>query len=155
RFDLKIPRDLNTVCMKCLQKEPHQRYRSALSLAEDLERFLADQPILARRSSALERSVRWCRRNPVVALLASSVAGLLLLLAGGASLAALSLGSQLDRAENAERVARREKEAATDLLWSASVGQARALRLSGRAGRRFESLDVIRAAARITRSRGS
>jgi eukaryotic-like serine/threonine-protein kinase len=155
RFHLKVPRDLNTICMKCLQKEPHKRYRTALVLGEDLDRFLHNRPIHARRTSSSERLWRWCRRNPAVAVLIASVAGLLLLLAGGASVAALSLRRQLTRAQQAEHVAQLEKESSTEQLLRASFAQARALRMSGRMGQRFESLKAIEDAARITRARGA
>jgi eukaryotic-like serine/threonine-protein kinase len=155
RFHLKMPSDLNTICMKCLQKEPHKRYRSALALGEDLDRLLRNRPIHARRTSSSERLWRWCRRNPVVALLLASVAGLLLLLAGGASVAAISLRRQLTRARQAEHVAQLEKESRTEQLWKASFAQAQALRLSGRMGQRFESLKAIEEAARISHTRGA
>jgi WD40 repeat protein/tRNA A-37 threonylcarbamoyl transferase component Bud32 len=71
RFNAKAPRDLETICLKCLQKEPARRYGSALELAEDLERFLAGEPILARRSSLWERGVKWARRRPAMATLFS------------------------------------------------------------------------------------
>jgi WD40 repeat protein/serine/threonine protein kinase len=69
RLNDTIPRDLETICLCCLQKEPGKRYTSAGALAEDLERFLTGAPIRARRTPVLERAVKWARRRPAVATL--------------------------------------------------------------------------------------
>jgi WD40 repeat protein/serine/threonine protein kinase len=67
RLNDATPRDLETICLKCLHKEQAERYRSAAELADDLHHFLSDRPIKARRSRSAERLARWCRRNPLVA----------------------------------------------------------------------------------------
>ena len=75
----KIDRDLSTICLKCLEKDPKRRYSSALALAEDLERWLKHEPIQARHTGIFARGRKWVQRNPTSALLAAS----LIALAGG------------------------------------------------------------------------
>jgi serine/threonine protein kinase/predicted Zn-dependent protease len=72
----KIDRDLSTICLKCLEKDPKRRYSSALALAEDLEHWLKHEPILARHTGIFTRGRKWVRRNPTSALLAASLVAL-------------------------------------------------------------------------------
>ena len=72
----KIDRDLSTICLKCLEKDPKRRYSSALALAEDLERWLKHEPIQARHTGVFTRGRKWVRRNPTSALLAASLVAL-------------------------------------------------------------------------------
>src|SRR5262249_34071763 len=66
----RLPHDLDTICLKCLEKAPARRYASAAALADDLQRFLESKPILARPTPAWERLAKWARRRPAVAALA-------------------------------------------------------------------------------------
>jgi serine/threonine protein kinase len=72
----KVDRDLSTICLKCLEKDPRRRYSSALALAEDLERWLKHEPIRARRTGLFTRGRKWVRRNPTSALLVASLVAL-------------------------------------------------------------------------------
>jgi tetratricopeptide (TPR) repeat protein len=78
RLQPKVPRDLETICLKCLEKEPRHRYGSAADLADDLGRFLAGEPIRGRPTSLFQRSIKWARRRPAAAaLLGVGIAALL------------------------------------------------------------------------------
>ncbi len=113
RLQPKIPVDLETICLKCLQKDPAKRYQGAGALAEDLERFLEDRPILARPVGTVERLARWCRRNPKLARLTATVAGLLVLVAAVSTSAAVSLdraNGQLEALNKTESAARQSAQ---------------------------------------------
>ena len=84
RINPLIPRDLQTICLKCLEKAPHRRYASARELGEELDRFLANEPIRAQAITPWERMWRWSRRHPSIALLTGALAIALLL--GGAGI---------------------------------------------------------------------
>ena len=66
-WNAKVDRDLSTICLKCLEKDPQRRYSSALALAEDLERWLKHEPIQARRTGVFARGKKWLQRNPTAA----------------------------------------------------------------------------------------
>ena len=78
-LDSRIPRDLETIVLKAIDKDPRRRYATADALAEDLRRFLDDEPIQARRTTAAERLARWARRHPGIAVLATVLIAVLLL----------------------------------------------------------------------------
>jgi len=103
----RIPSDLEAVCLKCLQKAPEHRYRSAVELAEDLRRFLDERPILARRSGIVERSWRWSRRNPKLASVSAVLAATVCL----AATAFMVVIYRHDVALRAENLRTRNKEA--------------------------------------------
>jgi tetratricopeptide (TPR) repeat protein/tRNA A-37 threonylcarbamoyl transferase component Bud32 len=83
QLNAKVPRDLETICLKCLQKEPTRRYESALALTDDLRRFEEGRPIHARPVGRGERAWRWCRRNPTMAALLLTALALVGLVSGG------------------------------------------------------------------------
>ena len=143
----RVPRDLETITLKCLAKEPRHRYLSAGALAEDLYRWRAGEPIHGRPVSATERCWRWCRRRPVVAALTGSVGLLLVVIAVGALVTSWKLNAMLTRAQHAERQATRRERDARHSLWHSYVAQARAGRRSSVPGQRFDSLEAVRKAA--------
>ncbi len=94
-----VDRDLETICLKCLEKDPRRRYGSAEALAEELERWRRREPIVARPVSTNERVWRWCRRKPVLAALSALVGFLLLVVGLGAPLAAWRINQERQKAE--------------------------------------------------------
>jgi serine/threonine protein kinase len=109
-FNPDLDRDLETICLKCFEKDPQGRYASAEALTADLERWLAGEPISARPVSNVERLWRWCRRNPVVTSLLAAVAGALLLGTVVASYFAARANSNA-REANQEKLRANEKVA--------------------------------------------
>ncbi len=124
RLNTKVPRDLETICLKCLHKEPERRYASAAALADDLRRFGEGRPIQARPVGWGERSWRWCRRNPAAAALSVTVLALVGLAVGG------GFWLQRQQAERREETARREGRQLTTA--EAVLEQAAALQKKGR-----------------------
>jgi serine/threonine-protein kinase len=112
RLQPKVPRDLETICLKCLEKEPHRRYPSAAALADDLRRFLAGQPILARPASLWNQGVRWARRQPALAgLITVSVLAVVSLLGTGVWFTE-QLRTERDHAREEGRQADEERQTA-------------------------------------------
>ncbi|MBI5369009.1 MAG: protein kinase, partial [Planctomycetes bacterium] len=97
RVDAAVPRDLEAICLRCLEKEPARRYPDAAALAQDLEHYLAGLPISARRASVLGRWTARLRRSPMVAAL-TAVSGLLLIIIAGLAWSAWTRGAGLDLA---------------------------------------------------------
>ncbi len=110
-IDKRIPRDLETIVLKAMAREPAHRYNTAIDLEEDLDRFLNDTPIRARRVSAIERFVRWSRRNKALAVACLCVVTL------AASVLVLSLwgSARLQQALAGERLERQRATAASTL----------------------------------------
>ncbi|MCZ7639312.1 MAG: protein kinase [Verrucomicrobia bacterium] len=131
-----IDRDLETICLKCLEKDPARRYSSAAGLAADLEKWLRHEPIMARPVTARERFVKWTRRNPKLAVMAVV----------GAVAACLGLAGVLWQWERARRESRRAEQAQTETLQVLRRMEAIELRRADEyidAGRRTEALPYL------------
>lgn len=148
-IDHRIPRDLETIVVKAIAREPSHRYQTAAEMAQDLRRFCADLPISARRLSVAEHSWRWCRKNPMPALFGSLAALMLLVVTVVSTVAYFresilhhSLQIALQRTRSAELQGR------NDLFVSYFSG-ANAARQSRRQGQRFDSLTALRQATQL------
>ena len=108
----EIQRDLETICHKCLQKEPFKRYASARELAEDLGRWLRGEPIYARAISSTERAYRWVRRNPVISALSTATAMAMIIGTVVSLRFGISADNEAQKAKTAERNAREAEASA-------------------------------------------
>jgi predicted Ser/Thr protein kinase len=105
-----VPRDVETICLKCLEKEPRRRYASAQALADDLGRFVRGEPISARPVGAAERVVKWYRREPVVAGLVTAVVCVLALGVAGTSWGWRTAQNSGDAAKRAAQATEEERQ---------------------------------------------
>src|SRR5262249_5160316 len=156
KVDRHIPRDLETIILKALAKEPADRFGSAVEMGEELQRFLDNRPIQSRPASAVGRGVRWCKRNPLPAALLVVAGALTLTVAIISTGAAVTLRRERDRigvertkALTALRRSAEAERARTEELGRSYLAQSRAWRYSGLAGRRRRSLDALAEAARL------
>jgi serine/threonine-protein kinase len=106
RVQPKTPRDLETICLKCLHKEPARRYKDCFELAEDLRRFLASESILARPVGNAERLWRWYLRNPTLAAAVAAIFALLVVVSIGSTWAAFTIRAEKELAKRNELKAR-------------------------------------------------
>ncbi|MBS0266512.1 MAG: serine/threonine protein kinase, partial [Planctomycetes bacterium] len=121
RIQPGLSRDLETICMKCLQKAPNRRYGSALELAEDLRRFQNGEAILARPVSLSERTWRWIKRNPRTTILSSAVAILLIAVAISLSLMGLRIAREREAIAETRKHAAERLEQATAAISTGAV----------------------------------
>ena len=154
KLDPLIPRDLETIVLKAMAKEPDRRYATATAMAEDLRRFLSDRPVGARRVARWERVWRWVRRNPGLAVSTASAAVLLLVIALGSVATAARLGTELRRRTDAQRAEHDAKQDALEKLWRSHLARAQAGRFSRRPGQRLDGLAALDEATRIARKIG-
>jgi WD40 repeat protein len=162
KHDRRIPRDLETIVLKAIAKDPSQRFSSAGEMARELGRFVAGRPIHSRAVSLPERLWRWSKRNPPQALLILLAATLTTVLAIGSTAAAWIFREQRNAVEfeqaqtrfNFERALKAERERREE-LGKSLLAQAKAMRNSSQPGRRWEGLESLTHAARIAHDAGA
>ncbi|MDB6030787.1 MAG: repeat-containing protein, partial [Verrucomicrobiales bacterium] len=121
RLNPEVDRDLQTVCLKCLQKKPENRYESAQAVGQDLGRWLAEEPISARSVTKPEKLLRWCRRKPMVASLAGLVIVLLLTVLVGTPVAAYRISISRRQFEKERRAVQEKALEARQNLYVADL----------------------------------
>ncbi len=140
----QVPKDLETICVKCLQKDPSRRYESATALAADLGRYHRGEPIHARSISRSERTWRWCKRNPVVASLTAAVALVLVLGTAISSYFALHAHRSSVQADERTHEALENLDRAEVMIYSQQIAGAQSAITLGDATRARELLDACR-----------
>lgn len=141
RLRPQLPRDLETISQKCLQKDPGRRYGTAGALAEDLRHWLAGRPIAARPVGRAERAVRWCNRNPLVAALLLTASVLVLAVIGVSTVGYVRTANALDREALAADDARQQRETAQRNLYFAEMHLAQEVWRSDEYGRLADILN--------------
>ncbi len=159
RLSQVVRGDLDWIVMKSLEKDRARRYETANSLALDVQRYLADEPVQASPPSAVYRLRKFARRNKGIilasaAVLLSLIVGIIgttwgMLRATDAEVVARQAANQKQIALAAAQASERKK---SEQLWASLVAQARALRLSRRPGQRFESLETLKKATRLAQT---
>ena len=140
-----VPRDLETICLKCLERDPARRYANAAALAEDLRRFLADEPIIARPISPAGRFVRWSKRKPAFA----AVWFLITAIAVGSTVALLRIHQEQVRTRSALARTRAAETTSQERLRASKLSEARAICRTNIPGRRQQALGALAEAAHI------
>ncbi len=133
-----VPLDLETIALKCLQKDPPKRYATAADVAADLQRFLSGEPITARPVSKPERAWRWCRRNPMLAAMTTAIAALLVIGTVVSSYFAIRAGANSKRADERATEATRQTKLAKRHLYIAHMNLAQSAWEHGHVGKTVE-----------------
>ncbi len=149
QLDREIPGDLVTVVHKAIERDPALRYQTAGELAAELQRFLDDLPVRARRISIVARVRRWARRNRAVALLSALALALVVTVAVVSSVSWYRVSHALNDSESARRSAVAAQTTARDRLWESLAAQARAIRMSGQPGQHSDAIQAIKEALKL------
>jgi WD40 repeat protein/Tfp pilus assembly protein PilF len=149
QLDRRVPRDLETIVLKALAKDPKDRFATADELGDELRRFLENRPIHSRPIPFYSRFWRWCQRNPVVAGLNALATTLTIIIAIVSTVAAYRNGRLATQLEARNAEAKRNLIQAKQNLIQAYTTEAEARRVSRRVGQRFEALDAVDRAMRL------
>ncbi len=151
QLDPAIPRDLETIVLKAMARDPKDRFATAGAVRDELRRFVEGHPIRSRPVPFYERFARWCRRNPGLAGASVAAAAVTAVLAVGSMVAAWTFSRQRDQISvNLARIRQAEADG-RERLFEALTERAKAGRFSRRVGQRFDGLEALAQASRIGR----